>query len=217
MQDAILDTAGNANMFLLYSELLKHYNSGHIAAVGSAPYVEETRTQQVSNLRHILGIAARHRLHADFHLDYNLDDVPQDRSSNSSPLIYTLIDYLRQENWMIRNPGRVVTVGHATRLTRFSNQQIPELKALIGDLPIFFVGLPQSDLYMMGRDSGLRGTLNACQLGRDYELPVAISVNNVGNAFTPQGYVDPLSLCVLGAAIYQDGTADGCRRLLVSL
>jgi len=91
---------------------------------------------------------------------------------------------------------------------------------------VHFVALPQSDLYMMGRpepnadgelDVGTgaspRGTLNVPQLIR-LGFNAAIAVNNVGNAFTPQGAPDPLALCPLGVAVYQDGTVDGCRILL---
>lgn len=43
-----------------------------------------------------------------------------------------------------------------------------------------------------------------------------MAVNNVGNAFTPQGPPDPLALCTLGVALFQAGAKADCYRLLVS-
>lgn len=86
-------------------------------------------------------------------------------------------------------------------------------------LPISLVGLPQSDLYMMGRREdtvpALRGTLPVTRLMREHDIEVAMSVNNVQNAFTPQGTTDPLALCALGVALFQAGTVDDCEILLV--
>jgi hypothetical protein len=33
-----------------------------------------------------------------------------------------------------------------------------------------------------------------------------VSINNIGNAFTPQGSCDPLSIASLGVGVYQAGT-----------
>ena len=70
---------------------------------------------------------------------------------------------------------------------------------------------------MMGR--GLpgqpRATLNVPQLAKKYGVGVAMAVNNVENAFTPQGVIDPLALCPLGVAVFQDGTERGCCTLVV--
>jgi hypothetical protein len=91
-------------------------------------------------------------------------------------------------------------------------------------LPLEIVGLPQSDIYMMGR-ADPRGkisvplagrTLNAPQVYRDHGVRVALSVNNVENAFTPQGSLDPLTLASLGVALFQVGTEPDWRVLLVS-
>lgn len=162
------------------------------------------------NIDDILGISLSQNLHVDFHLDYNLDRT-------SEPLIYYVIKRLRDLDWATRMPGKRVTVGHATRLTLFSSEEILALRDEVKDLPITFVGLPQSDMYMMGRNdpSRPRGTLQVPELV-NHGLDVAISVNNVGNAFTPQGSLDPLSLCTFGVAVYQAGTPRDCRVLLVS-
>ena len=94
------------------------------------------------------------------------------------------------------------------------------LRDRIGDLPITFVGLPTSDLFMMGRpfisEGGgdrPRGTLQIPQMIQKYDLNAAIGVNNVGNAFTPQGSCDPLSLASMCVGIYQAGTKQAMHTL----
>lgn len=81
------------------------------------------------------------------------------------------------------------------------------------DLPVSFIGLPTSDLFMMGKpdekEGGgqrVRGTLQIPQMIKRYGLNGAISINNVGNAFTPQGSCDPLSIASMGVGLYHAGT-----------
>jgi len=42
-------------------------------------------------------------------------------------------------------------------------------------------------------------------------------VNNVENAFTPQGPIDPLALCPLGVAVFQSGTRKDCQSLVEAI
>lgn len=51
-----------------------------------------------------------------------------------------------------------------------------------------------------------RGTLHVLKMISEHGLDAIIGVNNVGNAFTPWGSADPLSLACLGVGIYQAGT-----------
>lgn len=68
----------------------------------------------------------------------------------------------------------------------------------------------------MRTDSGVRGTLPIPKMIKEYKLNAAIAVNNVGNAFTPQGTCDPLSVASLGVAVYQAGTKNDSEILYVS-
>jgi hypothetical protein len=61
----------------------------------------------------------------------------------------------------------------------------------------------------------VRGTLQILQMINKYGLNAAIGINNVGNAFTPQGNCDPLSLASLGVGVYQAGTKADAELLLV--
>jgi hypothetical protein len=59
---------------------------------------------------------------------------------------------------------------------------------------------------MMRTKPRYRGTLHVPELIQKYKLNAAISINNVGNAFTPQGNCDPLSTASLGVGLYSSGT-----------
>jgi hypothetical protein len=186
-----------------------------VSVVGSAPWVEPDRTHAIRNVELILSLAEKYGLHADFHLDYNLDP-------DATPMVWDVLQWMRQRSWC-RSSGKRVTIGHATRLGLFSQEEWAELKRAMDILPLEIVGLPQSDIYMMGRadPSGkacapLAGrTLDAPRVYRDHGVLVALSVNNVENAFTPQGSLDPLTLASLGVALFQVGTESDWRVLLV--
>lgn len=188
--------------------------SPQVEVVGSAPYVEPTTEHAKKDILLIFDIAHEHGLHVDFHLDYNLDP-------SSEPLIWFVLHHLRDRlrggTW---SRDHHVSIGHATRLTLWTDAEWTEFARTVAedDLPISLIGLPQSDMYMMGRDSPSppRGTLNPVRLAQTHGLAVSLAVNNVGNAFTPQGAPDPLSLCPLGVALFQAGTQKACETLLVS-
>ena len=212
MQDPFFDAKGETSPGRNATFLAKAFSENcTISAIGSAPYVEHDDWQAKWNIRHIIALAIEHNLHVDFHLDYNL-------SPTQEPLIFYVIDVLLEMRWTEKMPEKVITIGHATRLSLFSENEYRMLRQRIGELPIVFVGLPQSDVYMMGRNdpSRPRGTLCLPKVANEFNLDIAMSVNNVGNAFTPQGYPDPLMLCPLGVAISQTGAEEHCRTLLAS-
>jgi hypothetical protein len=148
----------------------------------------------------------------DFHLDYNLD-------LDTEPLIYEVISEAKKLSW---GPELRITVGHAPRIQLFTPTEWQGLKSLIGDLPIIFVSLPQSDMYMLGRAHSHtplgppRSTLRITDIANNYGFEMAMSVNNAQNAFTPQGSMDPLSLCTLGIALFQSATLQDIATLIAS-
>jgi len=178
-----------------------------IPVLGSTPYVESSPAISHKNITWIISLAITNRKHLDLHLDYTL--LP-----NSSPQIFHVLSTLRELNWTSHNPGKTVCLGHCTRLTLFSDTEWERLLEKIGDLPVYFVGLPTSDLFMMGRpeeeeEEGKnrpRGTLQIPWM-INKGSKACLGVNNVGNAFTPYGSADPLSVACLGVGIYQAGTA----------
>lgn len=168
----------------------------------------------MQNIRFLFDLACQRELHLDFHLDYNLDRSTQ-------PLVWFVMDEITARiTEGIWKPTQHLCIGHATRLTLWDAVEWQTFTQIINDrkLPVTLVGLPQSDVYMMGRHmpSPPRSTLNVPRLMRTHALRVAMAVNNVGNAFTPQGSADPLALCPLGVALFQAGTKEDCCILLVS-
>ncbi|KAF7797424.1 hypothetical protein EIP86_008619 [Pleurotus ostreatoroseus] len=184
-----------------------------VEAVGSAPYVEPDEKKAKENTLLIFDLAHKHELHVDFHLDYNLD-------ASSEPHIWFVLQQLRDR---IKNGtwkrDKHVCIGHATRLTLWSDEEWSTFARVVADddLPISLVGLPQSDMYMMGRGMHPtpRCTLDPIRLTNKHGIRAAMAVNNVDNAFTPQGAPDPLALCPLGVALFQTGTRRDCATLVV--
>lgn len=222
-QDPVFSSEhGEENRQILEDALRKY--AGSVAALGTTPYVESDRQASLKNISWVVETALRHDLHLDFHLDYNLDE--------SEPLVWDVIRLLNELGWKSKaKPGKTIVLGHCSRLTLFTNQQMKDLVDQIhkSGLPIHFVGLPTSDLFMMGRPNGgggvddeesskrahrPRGTLQIPSMIRDFGLEACLSVNNVGNAFTPWGTGDPLAIASLGVGIYQASTEEDARILL---
>jgi cytosine/adenosine deaminase-related metal-dependent hydrolase len=178
-----------------------------VEVLGSTPYVEDDERKSKENVRWITELALEHTKHLDLHLDYFLEEDKQ-------PFVWDVLKALKNFDWPTSD-GRQVTLGHCTRLTRFREAEWQRLGQEIGELPVSFVGLPTSDLFMMRTPEGLRGTLPIIELIKQYGLQAAISINNVGNAFTPQGNCDPLGLAQLAVGLYQAGTRDDAELLYV--
>lgn len=224
------DAVAGPNFSLLKDATLRH----NVTVIGSAPYVESTIEQAKMNIGLIFDIADACNVdYVDFHLDYNLDP-------SSELLIYEVIAQLKRRFERSRDLSQGlessrkggkgptmtcprITIGHATRLQLFTPTQWWSLVEAISDLPITFVGLPQSDIFMQGRafnDTPLgapRGTLRIPYIAKKYGVQIAMSVNNIDNAFTPQGSLDPLSLCTFGVAVFQTATPEDIRTLVVGL
>lgn len=198
----------------LMEEALRRFRSD-IDVVGSTPYVEGDEGMQRKNIEWAVEQAVEHGMHLDFHLDYNLDP-------DSKPMIWHVIKVLKESYWTQRAKGKTVVIGHCSRMTMFSAEEMEKLAKEIHDaeLPISFVGLPTSDLFMMGRPgnggwggSRPRGTMQVLELIRRFKLNACIGINNVGNAFTPWGSVDPLRLASVGIGVYQAGTPQDAELL----
>lgn len=192
-----------------------------IDVLGTTPYVESSQEAARENIEWAVRTALQHNVGLDFHLDYNLDS-----SSITRPMTYSVVDILQKQQWAERaDKSRTIVLGHCTQLSTLQASALAELAETIrtSKLPIHFVGLPTSDLFMMGRPGSAsepgtphvrpRGTLQVQSLIKDYGLSACLGVNNVGNAFTPFGSGDPLQLASWGVGIYQAGTADDAKTL----
>ena len=195
-------------MEFLETALHKH---SQIDVIGTTPYVESSPEAAKQNIEWAIDRALKLNKHVDFHLDYNLD-------SNKEALVWHVLQTLKQRSWTVHSTDKRVMLGHCTRLTLLTETEWARLATEIheNELPVSFVGLPTSDIYMASppKTSGdckppqdrPRGTLQVLEMIRRYKLDAVIGVNNVGNSFTPWGLPDPLSLACLGVGIYQAGS-----------
>lgn len=178
--------------------LLEAVAKDDVEVIGSTPYVESDREKQKKNIEWIIDLAIEQKVHLDFHLDYNLDP-------SLEAMVWHVVKALQAKSWNLTNAGKTIVLGHCTRLSLFKDAEWKQLKAEIGDLPVSFVGLPTSDLFMMRTPERTRGTLNVPEMVKSYGLNACIGVNNIGNAFTPQGSCDPLSLACSCVGVYSAG------------
>ena len=178
-----------------------------VEVLGSTPYVEDDDNRSKENVHWISALALRSEKHLDLHLDYFLEESKQ-------PLVWDVLETLKEQNWT-KAGGKQITLGHCTRLTLFREQQWHRLRHEIGELPVSFVGLPTSDLLMMKTPENVRGTLPVVKLIKQYGLNAAIAINNVGNAFTPQGNCDPVSIAQLGVGLYHAPSKNDAQLLYV--
>lgn len=156
-----------------------------VEVLGTTPYVEQDIMFQKLNVHWMTGLALENNKHLDLHLDYHLEE-------NKEPFIWEALKNIEEMQWAKSLGGKRITFGHCTRLTRFQEEDWTRLKQEIGHLPLSFVGLPTSDLFMMRTPENRRGTLPIVSLIEKYGFDAAMAVNNVGNAFTPHGSCDPL-------------------------
>ena len=221
------DTAGRARALLETAACTLG-----VEAVGSTPYMEANEGAAMENITWTIGLAIRRGLHLDFHLDYYL-------ALSREPLVWHVLKELRRQMWNLHALGKTVCLGHCTRLTRFGRIDLKRLREKAEGLPVYFVGLPTSDLFLAGRaedplseapgtnwpekladmaHDNVRGTLQL-PIMQKLGLRCALGVNNVGNAFTPWGTADPLGVASLGVGLYQmgsKGAAEGLYELVSS-
>ncbi|KAG9775788.1 hypothetical protein KCU88_g5066, partial [Aureobasidium melanogenum] len=206
-----------------------------IEALGTTPYVEVDVEASRQNIQWAIEMALKYSLHLDFHLDYNLDQT-------RSVMVWDVLKLLKEARWTERaDRTKTIVLGHCSRLTLCSDAEMARLAHEIREsgLPIYFVGLPTSDLFMMGRPQQQqppsstaqaedgnrlgfsahaphnrpRGTIQVVDMISRLGLEACLSINNVGNAFTPWGTGDPLHLASLGIGVYQAGTEADARTL----
>jgi cytosine/adenosine deaminase-related metal-dependent hydrolase len=203
-QDPIFSSdVGEENMSFIERAFAQY---PQIDVIGTTPYVESSIEAAKKNISWAIDRALQLGKHLDFHLDYNLDPEKE-------ALVWYLLDTLKQRGWTTRSTTKRVMLGHCTRLSLFDGGEWAQISRIIheDDLPVSFVGLPTSDLYMAAPphhnpQGKPRGTLKVPEMIRKYNLDAVMGINNVGNAFTPWGSADPLFLACLGVGIYQAGT-----------
>jgi len=224
-QDPIFSTThGEGNRVVVERAIVEFPHA--IDALGTTPYVEASREASLANIHWAVETALKHNLHLDFHLDYNLN--PPSTIPSHRPLTHSVLESLHQYKWAeIADKSKTIVLGHCTQLSMMSEAERKSLAdaVIASNLPIHFVGLPTSDLFMMGRPSAddsddsissqnrPRGTIHVPSMVKGLGLSVCLGVNNVGNAFTPFGTADPLQLASWAVGIYQAGTVGDAELL----
>ncbi|CAF9942144.1 hypothetical protein IMSHALPRED_003381 [Imshaugia aleurites] len=206
-------THGDANRELMEAAVFNE----HVSVVGTTPYVENNEETLKKNIGWAMKMGSDCNIHLDFHLDYNLDGSKNAQTDFVAKRLQSMSLYQR-----IRSSAERLTVvlSHCTRLTMYDEPEWQALSQCVQHLELYFVGLPTSDLYMMGKprdhEGGgerVRGTLQIPQMIQRYGIRGAIAINNVGNAFTPYGSCDPLSIASMGVGLYHAGTKKDARML----
>ena len=182
----------------------------HVSVVGTTPYVESDEENTKRNIDWAIKMASGCGIHLDFHLDYNLDGNQSTQTNIVAKQLESISLYQRDQS---SSENATVVLSHCTRLTLYEEPDWQTLSQRVQHLELYFVGLPNSDLYMMGKphdhEGGgerVRGTLQIPQMIQKYGLQGAVAINNVGNAFTPHGSCDPLSIASMGVGLYHAGT-----------
>ncbi|KAL9619073.1 MAG: hypothetical protein Q9160_006249 [Pyrenula sp. 1 TL-2023] len=193
-------------------------SSSGAEVLGTTPYVESGRKEAAENVKWAIELAIEKRLGLDFHLDYNVDI----NECEQGAMLHEVIEQLEKKDW-VKKCNKTICIGHCTRTTLAHKDGLQKLADQIAEarLPIYFIGLPTSDLYMMGRPKEYdpwkykreRGTLQVVDMIKENGMNAAIGINNVGNAFTPWGNCDPLALASLGVGLYHSGTPADAKLL----
>lgn len=189
----------------------------HVSVVGTTPYVESDEENTEKNIDWAIQMASGCGVHLDFHLDYNLDGSQDAWTDLVARKLASTSLYQRNQSI---SADTTVVLSHCTRLTLYDEPDWKALSQLVQHLKLCFVGLPTSDLYMMGKPKDhegggerVRGTLQITHMIRKYGIQGAIAINNVGNAFTPYGSCDPLSVASMGVGLYHAGTKQDAKLL----
>ncbi|HUG37665.1 MAG TPA: amidohydrolase family protein, partial [Candidatus Limnocylindrales bacterium] len=147
-------------------------------AVGGVPYNDSDAHAHIDR---VFDLAREFDLDVDFHLDFT-DEADR-------VLIGHVADVAMARGW----EGRVVA-GHVTALGALAPADLVPLAGKVRDAGISILVLPATDLYLMGRRDtrNVRRGLAPVRHLVDAGINVAVSTNNVQNAFTPFGDADLL-------------------------
>ncbi|WP_284293004.1 amidohydrolase family protein [Luteimicrobium album] len=176
------------------------------AVVGGCPYVEATADDARAHVDLVLDLAVRYGVPADLHLDL-ADDADDPR--------FTLAEYVARSTVARGLQGRVA-IGHVTSLAAMApGVRGPVLDALAA-ADVAVTVLPATDLHLGGRGDTVnvrRGVAPLHDLWA-HGVRVALSSNNVRNAFTPTGRADLLDIALLAARVGHVSEQSDLDRLL---
>lgn len=141
--------------------------------LGGCPYTDADPARQIEIL---FEMARRHDVDLDFHLDFDLDP-----SWMHLDLVCAATE---RHGW-----GGRVAIGHATKLSAVSPEELEAIAARLAACGVAVTVLPATDLYLMGRECSHdvpRGLAPAHRL-MERGVTCSVATNNVLNPFTPFG------------------------------
>lgn len=169
-----------------------------VDVVGGCPYVDDDQHQ---HLDEVFALADRHGRPLDLHLDF--DDDPHG----------SMIHAVAERTRALGMAGRV-TIGHVTKLAAMSVRDQDAALSELAEADIALVVMPATDLYLGG--GGEPGTRSLAPLERAAAagVRVAVSNNNLHNAFSPYGNGSLLQAAwTAGLTRHMGSSAD--RRMLL--
>lgn len=166
--------------------------------VGGCPYVDP---DPAAHLDTVFGVAERHQLPVDLHLDFG-DDPGR-----------SLIGLVAERTLALGMQGQV-TIGHVTTLASMDADARARALGLLADAGIALVVMPVTDLHLTGHgDPGYR-SLAPIDLAAAAGIRVAISNNNIANPFAPFGNANLLQAAWLTGVVGRSGGRESRRLLL---
>jgi len=178
-----LDRAALMAVDLLAEPGMAERVAGHIAATGGtmgAFVLDHARRED--GLQAVIAAAGRHGLALDFHVDEGLADELDGLGLIAELVIETGFD------------GPVLC-GHCCSLMNVDGPALDRLIERIARAGICVTALPTTNLYLQGRGPGTpdrRGLTRLRELAAG-GVPIAVASDNVGDAFCPTGWHDPLA------------------------
>jgi cytosine deaminase len=174
--------------------------------VGGCPYVEVDAAAARRHISTVLDLAAEFDTTADMHLDF-ADHLEDDR--------FVMAEHVAQAVIERGLEGRV-SIGHVTTLGLMEPERRARVISTLAAAAVTVTILPATDLFLTqrtGRAHLFRGLAPARDL-HAAGVNVALSSNNVRNAFTPSGNADPVDIGRLLARLTYASTPDDCRWIL---
>jgi cytosine/creatinine deaminase len=170
------------------------------SVVGGCPYNERTWADTQSHIDECFKLAQKYDRPVDLHADF-ADDTSDPRFAAAAYIAQRTIDTGYQ--------GRV-TLGHMTSLASLLPDQAKPVLELLQRAEINIVTIPATDTYLGGRkdQANPRRGLTPVAALRKAGVNVTYASNNIRNAFTPFGKVDPLQIGNMLAHIAQLGSPD---------
>lgn len=192
-QEGILKAPGTLDMM---EEALRMGAS----VVGGCPYNERSWEDTQGHIDQCFKLAQKYGRDIDLHTDF-ADDTSDQRFASAA--------YIAKKTIETGYQGRV-TLGHMTSLGALLPDQAKPVIDLLRQANINIVTLPATDTYLGGRkdQAAPRRGLTPVVALRNAGVNVAYSSNNIRNAFTPFGKVDPLQIGNMLAHLAQLGSPD---------